>query len=445
MNGGALLLIAWGVLSRRWDLRDIESSGFPERMVVVYLVTGLLGGGLLWAYLSGVPWNCTGLYALLYDPWLTLLAREFSVKLVGTSYSTYALGAYANAIAPAFVLLSVYLIRDSLSRRQYVLTLLGLAGGFLSIIAVLISGTKGLLLPSIMMLIVGNYLFCKTWISRFTLIALSVLFVVLSLAAFEQLKERPSNVGGKYDFAACSVEVGTCPASMELIHSMAARDYSLGIPSEFVKPIKSRLEMVCGEEIVEDLSGKFGSAKLSELSGIESTGSMSSMGVVDRSISFAGAVFRRVFVVPFQVSVWHFMYAETEAVDGFKTLPFARRILGESLNMPELVYQKYGTVYSQGDKTSTSTAPTSFFLTYPAYLGWLGFLLALICVVVLDVFIAGVVRYTVLSVVPVLAGMVTIMTMNFMSSDYVTVLISHGAAAGILLILIYILILKKKQ
>lgn len=454
VNGGALLLVAWGMLSKRWDLRRIEASYFSERIVIVYLVTGLLGGGLLWSYLSAVPWECTGLYALMYDPWLTLLAREFSVKLIGTSFSTYALGAYANAVAPALVLLSVFLVRVSLSRGQYLLTIVGLSGGFLAIVAVLISGTKGLLLPSVMMLIVGNYLFFKAWILRFTLIFLSVLLVFLSLVTFEQMKERPSNVGGKYDFAVCSAKLGTCEASIELIRSMAARDHSLGIPSRFVSPIQSRLEMACGVEVAEgeadysvsgDVFGVPSSERPSELIGVESTTSMSSMGVIERTLNFVGAVFRRVFVVPFQVSVWHFMYSESEVVDGLKTLPFARRLLGDSLNMPELVYQKYGTVYSQGDKTSTSTAPTSFFLTYPAYLGWLGLVLAFIGIVVLDTIVAMMARFSASSVVPILAGMVAITTMNFMSSDYVTVLVSHGAVAGFFLIAIYTLLLKNKQ
>lgn len=442
VNGSALALTLWAILSRRLDFDDSPSS-FPEKSNLLYLGAGVLGFGSLWIYLAGVPWQCTGLFALLYDPWLTLLAREFGIKLIGTSLSTYSFGAYANAIAPLLVLLSVWLIRNSLLRLRFVGALTGILVGSLAIIAVLLSGTKGLLVPSILMLIAGTYFWCNTWLSRISTIFFAIVFVTFSLITFELMKERSSMVGGAYDFAACSQRAGTCQKSLDLLDSMQARDYSLGLPGVYVAPIQSRLECLCsgsGDEVTCP-AGTLGQVISGASRGM---GGQHLEYLAERSTTLAGAVFNRVFVVPFQVSVWNFMYAETEPVDGVKTLPFARRIFGESLNMPELVYQKYGSVYSMGDKTSTSTAPTSFLLAYPIYVGWIGFALALASVIALDFVLARLARFIGAPLVPMLIGTVLIMSMNFMTSDFVTVLISHGGAAGIFALLLYAAMTKRK-
>jgi hypothetical protein len=158
--------------------------------------------------------------------------------------------------------------------------------------------------------------------------------------------------------------------------------------------------------------------------------------------AFTDAIFYRMFVIPFQVSVWHFMYAETEVVDGIKTLPLARLLTGSSLNMPELVYQKYGSIYSQGDRTATSSAPTSFIWTYSSYLGWFGFCIALACILILDLSMVGIAKILDQDLLPVFVGVLVIMTINFSASDFVTVLVSHGGIAGMSLLMVYAMLLK---
>jgi hypothetical protein len=429
VNAGALLLLLWGFLTRRLDV-GMGNVSSPARPLKLYSSTLLLGVICVAVYLSGVPWSCTGFFALIYDPWLTLLAREFGVKLIGSGLPTYLLGAYANAVAPVLVLLSVWLIRDAALSRRVVGSIIGLLGGGLAIAAVLISGTKGLLMPAMLMLVAGCYFWCKTWLSRAVTIVFAVVFVMSTLVSFELLKERGSVVGGAYDFAACSVNAGTCQQSRELVQSMTARDYSLGLPGAFVKPLEARLDCLCS-------GGDNTSCPSSVL------GNMAGQQKPDRSLTFISAIFNRMLVIPFQVSIWNFMYAESEQFNGLKTLPFARRVLGESLNMPELVYQKYGSVYAAGDRTSTSTAPTSFFIAYPAYLGVGGFLLAMALIIALDLFLAKFARFIGVSLVPILIGGILIMCMNFMTSDFITVLISHGGAAGILVLLIHALLLKR--
>lgn len=485
VNGGSLALVAWGLLSRSLDFRA-EGSEFPVAVNGVYAFTAVAGAALVFVYLVRVSWECSGLYALMYDPWMTLLAREFSVKLIGTSISTYALGAYVNTVAPMLALLSIWLVKVSVP-HHLLRAMIAVFIGFVAILAVLISGTKGLLVSSMLMLLAGAFFWCRTWVSRVLMGGFAVAFVMASLVAFEVLKERESVVGGRYDFAACSVKAGTCQKSKELIDSLSLRDYSLGLPSKYITPISTRLECLCGGEVAEEQCS-LGVLLSPTQSVAESSGQdvkvLSDQDVIiapvqsiaiapaqsvevvpeyvqeqevpvvqvqevaasqNRSLIFLQAIFNRMLVIPFQVSVWNFMYAESEEVDGFKTLPFARRVLGESVNIPELVYQKFGSVYAQGDKTSTSTAPTSFFLVYPAFLGVMGMAIALLAIIVLDLILARLASSMGSALIPILVGVVLIMCVNFMSSDYITVLMSHGGIAGLLMLSFYTLLLKKNS
>lgn len=442
VNGTAATLMLYGAFSRSFDLKFVKLP-VPRMLPLVYGVALILAILSLSLYLIGVPWQCTGLYALLFDPWLTLLAREFSIKLIGSSLGTYAWGAYANTVAPFLVLSCIWLIKTSRGHWRSVRILLGFLSGVAAIGAILITGTKGLLIPLLIMLLVGAYFWSQTWVERIVVIFLSLAFVLVSLIGFELFKERSSVVGEKYDFAACSIRSGTCNRSLEMLDSMKFRDYSLGIPSVFVKPIHDRLICLCNKDGDEATCPPGTIAGM--IAGEVMVGGMPAafQRMTQRSSNFVEAIFNRVFVVPFQVSIWSFMYAETESFDGLKTLPLARRVFGESINIPELVYQKYGAIYSQGDRTSTSTAPTSFFIAYPAFLGVFGFILAVICIISLDFLLSKLAIFAGASLVPFVVGAVLVMSMNFMTSDFLTVMISHGGATAIVLLGIFSLLLKR--
>lgn len=79
------------------------------------------------------------------------------------------------------------------------------------------------------------------------------------------------------------------------------------------------------------------------------------------------------------------MYADTEDLEGLKTLPFTKRVFGHSLCILELVYQKHSAGYSLGGRTNMSKAPKSLFLSYSACLGTGRFFLAITCFVLSDI------------------------------------------------------------
>jgi hypothetical protein len=462
VNGAALLLIGWVYFSRHFDIL-IGGPSSPPKASQIHLIAGILSIFLVGAYFSKIPWSCSGIYALLYDPTYTLLSRELVGKLAGSSFATYSLGAYAGAVAPVFIFFSIWMAGEYFSSRKILAALICMLCGFIAIATLLISGTKGFLMPSTLMLAVAFYFYLKTWRSRLLAFAMTTLFFYCALATFELLKERETYaVKGRYDFATCAVKINACEGSLSLLESMRGQTHPLSLPASAVGPIQSQLKYLCtgGESKSSMLQVEKSTAQVEKITvqvekstvqvekrtehNITTLDTLSiNLNVASSRLkSFTEAIFYRIFVVPFQVSVWHFMYAETEAVDGLKTLPFAHRLTGSSLNMPEIVYQKYGSIYWEGDKTTTSSAPTSFIWTYTAYLGWMGFCIALLCILSLDIFLSAIAKIVGRDILPILIGTILILSVNFLASDFVTTLVSHGGIAGILVLLVYALLVK---
>ncbi len=464
VNGAAMLLMSWVYLSRHFDV--FASGSFsPPKTSQIHLITGVLSIFLVWAYFFKVPWNCSGIYALLYDPTYTLLARELVGKLAGSSYATYSLGSYAGAVAPVFIFFSIWMVGKYFSSRKFLAVLICILCGFLAIAALLVSGTKGFLMPTTLMLASAFYFYLKTWRSRLLSFAMTALFFYCSLATFQLLKDRETYaVKGRYDFATCAVKINACESSLSLLESMKGQTHPLGLPFSAVGPIQSRLKCLCAEgeskscsstvqvekrtvqvekSTVQVEKNKMQVEKSTENYAMSKATLSVNLEVLSSQLnSFTKAILYRIFVVPFQVSVWHFMYAESEAVDGVKTLPFARRLTGSSLNMPEIVYQKYGSIYWEGDKTTTSSAPTSFIWAYTAYLGWVGFCIALFSILSLDIFLSAIAKNSGRDILPIFIGTISILSVNFLASDFVTTLVSHGGIAGILILLIYAALIK---
>lgn len=425
-------LLLWCVLTsvkfktRKHALHfDFPELGLAARWLPVGLLLLMVA-----IYFRVVPYDCTGLYALWADPWMTLLAREFSIKLIGSSPATYALGAAANIISPLVVAFSIFRAKKFFLEKNYLYFFIWLSFGILAIILVLTSGTKGLLIPTLIMVVAASLLWGGSWVSRVGMLISAIALVASTMVFFELARERDGVAGAKYDFAQCVVETKTCAQSMVLVQSLAHREGSLGLSNYLVKQIDDRLSCMCSSQ------GDGGQCPAVGVAAYRPKG----VDQADRAATLFQAILNRAFAVPFQVGSWHLMYAESVVVDGWKTLPFARRLFGESLNMPALVYQKYGTIYSKGDKTSTSTAPTSFLLYYPSYLGWFGLFVALSALVVWDFIFSFFALRLDDRLFPVAAGIAAITSMNFMSSDFLTVLISHGGAVGLLFVIAFVLL-----
>jgi hypothetical protein len=119
-----------------------------------------------------------------------------------------------------------------------------------------------------------------------------------------------------------------------------------------------------------------------------------------------------------------------------QVIPLFGNVFGSPVNIPQRVYEKYGVVYSAGDRTSTSTAPTTFIFSYPAFVGLSGLLFAIAIIVILDA-----ISLRIHSISPAVVGYAAngffaVVSFSLLVSDFFTVMFSHGAIPGIALLFI---------
>jgi len=104
--------------------------------------------------------------------------------------------------------------------------------------------------------------------------------------------------------------------------------------------------------------------------------------------------------------------------------------------MPLRIQEQYHHIYSRGDRTATGTVPTSFLLAYPAYLGFFGIVLSLFIVLVFDLVACSILALVSSHLRIFGIALLAITCVNFMLSDFGTVLLTHGAVAGLILLAI---------
>lgn len=424
VNGVPLFLVGWAYLTRS---SDIAAGPIPPprltwwQMAVPVALT--LFFGIL--FLLRVPFDCTALYALAVEPKLTLLARELSVKLAGSSFATYGYGALANTTAPAVLAIAGTSIAAGIAARSFKPLLIWPAIIVVVVMLVMLSGAKGLFIPSFLLIVISAAIWNRTLIGKVGSIVAVVVILGASLTALEVARERNPDSAEGYNFARCSVQLGTCAESKRLLASLLLRKDSLGLSVDQITHMQKELESAC----------QGGTDELPVPSAPPNWfGPLPPLDWAGRMLAYAWGIAYRAVIVPAQVASWHYLYVAEFGSPGIAALPFGRHMTGASVNMPELVYQAYGSVFSGGDRTSTSTSPTSFALAYPAYLGWSGLALVLALIVLLDALCAFVMRRLPGMVLPLAAGLMTIICMNLVLSEYLTVLFTHGGAVGIALL-----------
>ena len=466
IHAGIWCLLAW-VLASRWLDPPLPPAADPVFRKVEVALPLVLAGALASVYLWRVPVACTALYSLVVDPHMTLLAREFGGKLIGSKLASYALGALFHVAVPVAVALTFRMAWTQVASRRWVLFAAWMLLGFASISLVMLTGTKGLLVPSMLMLVTTSLLWNQRLRVKFVAGAFAVGAMAVGLVSFELVKERKALAGSGYDFAACAVRVNACERSTVLVESLKQRKMSLGLPRPLVDDLSERLACACtpGADIaacpaVEPMVIAF-SLDNSLLEGFPtsqySPGARrgSDLGeagaevgrieralrkILLRGLTFVEAIVNRAMVVPLQVASWHYMFVETEGSPGAAGIPMAGRLGGNLVNMPEIVYRKYGFIYSSGDRTSTSTAPTGFMLFYPAYIGVPGLMLAVVLVLLYDIAAVWLMRRVRPALSAVAAGLVLVAAMNLAVSDFLTVMGSHGGLAALLMMAVFILV-----
>ncbi|GAB5462389.1 hypothetical protein [Hoeflea alexandrii] len=415
------VLLSYGILTTSNFTRAFHPEKISFRRGHVFFSI-VFGAVLVFLYLRKVPFDCTALYAVLFDPQVTLLAREVSIKFAGSFIATSSFGAFTNALAPVVIALSVAMIWHALRTRNILQLVLFPLVILAAVFVCMLSGAKGLLLPSIIVILVASILWNRSLIWKGIAAAASMLVLFGSLVVFEVVRDRDWSDSGAYPFGQCTARLGACDQGKELIFSLYQRDASLGLNEERLGTLKWELDNAC-ENGVEREKPKIQSNWNQRVE----------RPLEDTALAYLEGIIYRALVIPTQVAAWHYLYVEEMGSPGFAAMPFARRLTGSSVNMPELVYQKYGSVFAHGDKTSTSTSPTSFLLAYPAYLGVVGLVLSLLAVIITDIIVSVLLLRVPNALYPIGVGLAAVISFNFILSDFVTVMLSHGGAMAIAL------------
>lgn len=464
-----LLLVVWIYLSPRLDVVVVSNRGATFTRFHFAVPLFVLGAAAF-LFLVRMPFDCTALFAMLAEPAMTMLAREFTIKFANSTLATTSYGALINTVAPVVIALALWQVLQAVRHRRPTLGIIWLMMIVITAGLVLLSGAKGNLIPSFLVGLAAAVGWGNSLRSRAMVTCSLVLVLVGCLVMIEIAKERPMGGGGlAYDFPMCTKRLDTCSQSTTLVASLK-RDEALGLTREQIADISDRLVLLChtdttvsevkvtprilvaslnlsdrgqsqvSTEVLLDRKRYLDIAQAGELT---IAPSVQYGPIADRIAPYISSIGYRAFVIPIQVASWHYLYVAENGMPGLPAMPLGKRLTGgEVINMPEVVYQAYGSFYSGGDVTSTSTAPTGFALAYPAYLGAHGIALVVALIVAFDAVFMLLSKRLGRLTLPLAAGLAAVSAMNFILSDYLTTLLSHGALAAVGLVGIFALIEK---
>lgn len=438
-----LLFAVWGCFTDFLD-RDRNTDSPVEFGLATFALLVALIVALVYVYIDRVPATCTALYVLFFDPTYTLIAREVAIKFAGSIWATYSFGAVANSIVPVFVGLSIASIFVFARSMRFLPILILVPLVCVSVFIVLLGGSKGLLIPTAVFLVGSGLAWFGNLFVRVVYVAFAIAALFGALLVFEIIKERPSIADGRgYQFGTCIATLDACTRAEDLLSSLTEREYSLGLTFAQVAELEAQRAAVCGPSEAEGRSDRPGSANQSDWrdrlpeAGRHQTVTPAPVNWRERASLYAHALIYRAMVTPIQVASWHYLYVSEEGHPGLAAMPLGTRLAGHRVDMASVVYQRYGTVFSQGDATATSTAPTSFLMAYPANLGLAGVVLVLFLIIALDIGYATIVRFLSPPMLGVAAGLTLVICTNLILSDFVTVMETHGGAVAIALLSLF--------
>lgn len=420
-----IFLSIWIFLVERlgFDLSPRLSVEGVDNSIILFILFISVIVFFLWS--QAIPIYCTGGWALLFDSERALLAREVSGKLSDAHLVWRMMGGYINVFAPLlFLIAGVKLFNLTSSKKWHFV----FEGGVLFLLMILvflslyINATKGNLIPTMIVLIVATILMPLSFLKKLFFISFSAIFFISGIFYLQNILSKDSSIE-KYSLGACVAKFNACERGKELIETASARGYAsiLGKKSD-LPLIASDFETACNLDV-----------NLMSIDNFRGQPDASS-GVGDK----ISGLIDRAFKIPLQVASWYFLWASNFESENFNPIPFLSRF-SEKENLAQNIYQKYGVIYSGGDATSTSTAPTTFVFSYSAFFGLYGLILALFLVFLFDVLFIFILKKLNSTLVFGVAGVGVVMAYHFLNTDFFTVIGSHGGIFVVILALALLL------
>lgn len=224
--------------------QDTQNEDLFRNITVLCVLA--IGGVLVSIYLQRVGFSCTGLASTVLDPELALLARELSIKMAGGGWPTFAHALLVSVVSPVAVFLALQHAIAAIGHRK----LLAVLGNALIIlfflVAVLLPGAKGNLIPTFVASGLGLCFHAQTWLRRVLNVLLVSVIGMSVLVAVEMVKEkRYFQDKSMYPFAQCVKRLDICVPMRDLLNSLSSRDYALGISASTIDLLHSELEEHC--------------------------------------------------------------------------------------------------------------------------------------------------------------------------------------------------------
>jgi hypothetical protein len=387
---------------------------------------------MLLAYFHRLPFHCTALYALFVDQDLTLLVREITGKLMGRTYAPHVLNIITGAVGPIVAFLSIGRIYVSYKDRKWLRIPIWACLLLIAIIAPLLGGAKGALVPMGVAMAITGFLVVRDWRLRILVVGLIITILTLMVITVKVAQENKVGRGG-YQFGECVVELRVCDRTEVLLQSLKLPKSYYGMTRQRIDQLEKEMGQACNIGIEEKQN-------------MDKDGSNGSDLLVDDSespslITHIKGLFYRIVANPLQVASWHYLYVAEYGRPGLAGLALAKLFSDNYVSIPAKVCE----VYYTGDKTSACTAPTGYLFTYPAYLGIAGLLLAFLATIIFDIAGALVIKYSTGYFSSIAIGLMAVAGINFMVADFTTVMISHGAGVAIWLLAILCLYRKTKK
>lgn len=369
----------------------------------------------LMIYFSTIPVTCTGLYAFITDPRMTLWAREMSINLVPSGVVTTFLSIAINVFVPITAAIAALYALRSIKAMHFLRFGAWLIVCIACFVIAFTPGIKGLIVPAGIVTATGLLFWVENKIYKFAAVFLVVFVTGVTVVSFDTLTERTTQIA-PYSVMNCANAIGSVKEARTAFTAVQ-RTGGYGLSSREVE------ELLQNKSVLEPSNTK------------PNVTLPSRSPELNRYFAYAQGLLNRIFIAPSNVGVLHFKYVENFGSPGEAALPFAIKIIGRSIDVPNEVFRTYiAPASGESNQEISGTAPTSSFISWPAYYGPIGLIFALIFVIGIDAFVIYSRRRIDPGLEPIVTGLVVSGALLFATADFATAMLTHGFLASLSII-----------
>lgn len=415
--GGFLLSLATNrrIAQEAWSRLPTNALDVDRKKLLVWIgFVFALSSALIYIYLLYVPFECTGLVALLTNPTSVIYIRELTMKLLNDAPPRYVFSFFSACVAYALFALSLLSALRGRHEKNIFAIVRSFVLIFLCIVAVSLTGVKGNIVK---LVIVGAFL--AFWMNKasFSLrslrsYALAIAFSILPALLFNIFFTFNSPNGSSEKITSCmkmlSLDGAICLQTWDSALAASA-------PMPAATPPSSQLT---GTPEVQPAPFEiFGKVTLRVLLQVEET-------------------LKRIFLVPFEVGGWYVDYGQRHGSLGFFAIPFVAKVLQKPMiDLPNIIGKTYGPRYYSHAVLPSISAGSGFLFSYYAYIGMWSLPISFAALLLLDFILYiynKVDRYLFLIFVTIFS----VQSMMFLQADFTTTAVTHGVIPLLVLIVV---------